>query len=203
MTGDPSTTVSTVASRSAAGVPATTSTTGRSGDWLLNQLPVALRDSGFFARFVSIFQHVGSELLEGIDNIENLPDLSVSPAPAVRWLGSWIGVESIDPSLPEKLQRSIVRGAANTLTRRGTAGGLKDFLELVSGGPAEVEEGGGVWRDGEAPERTAWVKLTVRSTGWLPEAEFVELVKDEIPAHVSAELWVGARLAWDSEGGLS
>jgi hypothetical protein len=33
----------------------------------------------------------------------------------------------------------------------------------------------------------------------LSEPDFVELVRDEIPAHVRAELWVGDRRAWTSE----
>ncbi len=43
----------------------------------------------------------------------------------------------------------------------------------------------------------------MRSTGWLPENEFVALVRDEIPAHVLAELYVGDRLVWSSEGGIA
>jgi phage tail-like protein len=184
-------------------LPAARTPSQRSDTWLLDQLPVSMRDSDFFARFVSIFQELGEGLFAGIDNIENLADLSVTPEPAVRWLGSWIGVESVDPSLPDRLQRSIVRGAAETLGRRGTRGGLQDFLELVSSGPAEVEEGGGIWRSDEAPADTAWVRIRVRSTGWLPENEFVALVRDEIPAHVLAELYVGDRLVWSSEGGIA
>jgi hypothetical protein len=109
-------------------------------------------------------------------------------------------VGAIDPSLPHELQRRIVRSSAQTLTWRGTAGGLQRFLELASGGPAEVSDGGGVWRDGEAPADTAWVRMSVESTGWLPEADFVALVRDEVPAHVRAELHVGARCVWTSDG---
>lgn len=173
----------------------------RSRTWLLDQLPVAMLDVEFFTRFVSIFQRVGSTLLDDADNIDNLPDLSVTPTPAVRWLGSWIGVDSIDPSLPDGLQRSIVRSAAHTLGRRGTAGGLRDFLGLLTGGDADVREGGGVWRDGDAPRDTAWVVLRVATAGWLSEAEFVDLVQDEIPAHVRAELFIGERCVWRSEEG--
>ena len=76
--------------------------------------------------------------------------------------------------------------------------GLERFLELASGAPAEVRDGGGVWRDGEAPADTAWVSMTVQSTGWMPEADFVALVRDELPAHARAELFVGERSIWRS-----
>ena len=173
----------------------------RSPQWLLNQLPVGMLDADFFVRFVSIFQEIGSSLLEDADNIDYLADVSVTPEPLLRWLGSWIGTDTIDESLDEATKRRIVAGAATTLTWRGTVHGLARFLELTSGGPVEVEDGGGVWREGEAPADTAWVRMKVESTGWLAENDFVELVRDEVPAHVRAELYVGERRVWPAEGG--
>jgi hypothetical protein len=35
----------------------------------------------------------------------------------------------------------------------------------------------------------------------MPEADFVALVRDEVPAHVYAELYVGDRRAWPADGG--
>ena len=170
----------------------------RSAQWMLDQLPVGLHNSDFFVRFVSIFQQLGETLLEDADNVTHLPDLTVTPDPVVRWLGSWIGVGSLDPSLPTALQRRIVASAAETLSWRGTHVGLTRFLELTTGGPATVVDGGGVWRDGEAPTDSAWVRMTVASTGWLSEPDFVALVRDEVPAHLRSELWVEDRLVWSS-----
>jgi phage tail-like protein len=171
----------------------------RSSQWLLNQLPVGMLDADFFVRFVSIFQTVGSSMLENADNIDYLTDVTVAPDAMVRWLGSWIGTDTIDPSLEDELQRRIVASAAATLTWRGTVAGLKRFLELSSGGPADVVDGGGVWRDGEAPSDTAWVRMTVQSTGWMDENDFIDLVRDEVPAHVYPELFVGERRIWPAE----
>jgi phage tail-like protein len=180
-------------------LPARVTTARRSPQWLLNQLPVGMLDSDFFVRFVSIFQTVGASLLEDADNIDYLADVTVAPDAMVRWLGSWIGTDAIDPSLEDELQRRIVASAAATLTWRGTVSGLKRFLELTSGGPAEVVDGGGVWRDGEAPTDTAWVRMTVQSTGWMDERDFIDLVRDEVPAHVYPELYVGERRIWPAE----
>jgi phage tail-like protein len=182
-----------------AALPAQRRLAPRDTNWMLNQLPVGMLASEFFVRFVSIFQELGATLLADADNIENVVDLSVAPEELVRWLGSWIGVEAIDPSLPDGLQRRIVASSAQTLAWRGTATGLRRFLELASDGPAGVIDGGGVWRDGDAPADTAWVRMEVDSTGWLPEADFVALVRDEVPAHVRAELHVAGRCIWRSE----
>lgn len=182
-----------------AGVPAQQRRAPRDPNWMLNQLPVGMLASDFFVRFVSIFQELGTSLLADADNIENAIDLTVAPDELVRWLGSWIGIDSIDPSLPDGLQRRIVASSSRTLAWRGTAVGLRRFLELASDGPARVIDGGGVWRDGEAPADTAWVRMEVESTGWLPEADFVALVRDEVPAHVRAELHVADRCVWRSD----
>jgi len=173
--------------------------TARSPTWMLNQLPLGMLDSDFFVRFVSMFQELGETLFADADNVDNFADLSVAPMPAVRWLGSWIGVDGIDASLPDELQRRIVGSTAQTLAWRGTVAGLKRFLELISGGAADVVDGGGVWRAGDTPEDTAWVRMTVASTGWLTEADFIKLVRDEVPAHVRAELVVDGRHVWASD----
>jgi phage tail-like protein len=171
----------------------------RDPNWMLQQLPVAMASEDFFVRFVSIFQHVGGTLLEDADTIDHILDLTVAPPPMVRWLGSWIGLRALDESLPESLQRRIVESAARTLAWRGTAYGLRTYLELITGGPVVVEEGGGIWRTGEAPTDTAWLRLRVESSGMLAEAELVEVVRDEVPAHVRAELYVAGRRLWTTE----
>jgi phage tail-like protein len=170
----------------------------RSPQWMLNQLPVGLLESDFFVRFVSIFQELGSSLLDNADNADNLLDVTVAPPEMVRWLGSWIGVESVDPSLPEELQRLIVAGSARSLRWRGTRHGIEQFLRMTTGGECEVADGGGVWEAGDAPSDVAWVRMSVESTGWLAEQDFVALLRDELPAHVRAQLFVGDRLIWSS-----
>lgn len=165
----------------------------RREDWLLAQLPVGMLDDDFFVRFMGIFQQVGSTLLDSLDNLANTVDCSVAPEPMLRYLASWIGVDAIDPSLPHPVQREIVRASARILSWRGTRRGLQQFLELISGGPAVVEEGGGVYAEGEAPAGSAWARLRVQSTGWMTERDFVQLVRDEVPAHVRLELFVGDR----------
>ncbi len=171
----------------------------RRDDWLLAQLPVGMVEDDFFVRFVSIFQEVATTMLDGVDNLESVLDVSVAPEPMVRWLASWIGVESVDASLPHTLQRQIVQASARMLAWRGTRHGLRQFLELISGAPVEIEDSGGVFAEGGAPLGPPWVRLRVASTGWLSEADFVALVRDEVPAHVAIELWVDERQILPSE----
>ena len=74
----------------------------RRDDWLLGQLPMGMLEDDFFARFVGIFQEVSTTFLDDVDNLDNIVDVTVAPEGVVRWLGSWLGVESIDSSLPHE-----------------------------------------------------------------------------------------------------
>lgn len=174
----------------------------RRSDWLLNQLPLGMLDDDFFVRFVSVFQELATTLMAGADNVPNVVDTTVAPPPVVRYLGSWLGVSSIDPSLPEELQRRLVRQAGRSLAWRGTRRSLEAFLEVLTGSPAEIEETGGISRalptaEAEVPApRPRRVRIRVRSLGWLSEDDFVALVADEIPANVSWELHLGDRQLW-------
>ncbi|MEO9009415.1 MAG: phage tail protein [Nakamurella sp.] len=149
--------------------------------------------SDFFVRFVSIFQEMAESLMDDADQIVHVPDATVTPTPMLSYLASWIDVRTVDPSLPDAVQRVILRSSAKAMAQRGTRRGLEAYLTMLSGSPAEVTDGGGVWSEGEAPEDVAWVQMRVEGTGHLSEDEFVALVRDEIPAHVRAELFVGER----------
>jgi phage tail-like protein len=165
----------------------------RHPDWLVTQLPVGMVQQDFFRRFVSIFQDIATTGQEDIDNLVHVPDPSVAPAPLLPWLGSWVGTPAIDSSLPELVQRDLVRTGSSSLAWRGTHRGLVPFLELVSGGPVRVTETGGIWREGEAPRMPPRVEIRVGSTGWLSDDDLLALVREEVPVNVELVLWVGER----------
>lgn len=168
----------------------------RRSDWLVDQLPPAMLQESFFRRFIEMFQAQADTLMAHADNLAHLPDPRITPPPMLPWLASWIGLESVDGAGSTELQRVVLSTASRTLAWRGTPFGLWTMLELFSGGPAVIEEGGGVWRDGESPVDTAWVIMRVASTGNLSERAFAHLIADEVPAHVRSELWVGDKLIW-------
>lgn len=166
------------------------------GDWLLAQLPMGMLEDDFFTRFVRIFQDVATTYIDGVDNLDHIVDPSVAPMPMVPYLGSWIGQRSIDPSLPDELQRRIVREASTNLAWRGTYRGLVQFLEFLCDGAVEVSENGGVFREGESPEIPARIEIRVESTGWVTTKDFVALVLDELPVHIPAEIFVAGEMVW-------
>jgi phage tail-like protein len=172
--------------------------------WLVEQLPVGMVSDDFFARFVALFEAQADTLMAHADNLEHLPDATVTPLPMVAWLAQWIGLPGLDPSMPGAQQRQMLRVGARALAWRGTRRGLLALLELLSGAPAQVDDGGGVFAEGTAPDDAAWVRIQVASTGGRDDAAFARSIADEVPAHVRVELWVGDREIWPAaarEGG--
>jgi len=168
----------------------------RRGDWLVGQLPLGMLDDDFFVRFVSMFQEVGSSLLDGVDNITNVVDATVAPPAVLPWLASWLGVSWVDSSLPEDVQRRVVRQAGQALAWRGTSRGLQTVLEAVTGADVGIEETGAVRRAGDSLAPQPFVRVTVASTGWLSDEDFVELVADELPVPVQFAVVAGGRQIW-------
>ena len=168
----------------------------RRDDWLLHQLPVAMAEDEFIGRFLSIFQDVADTVVGQIDNLPHAFDVTVAPPTMVRTLGRWIGLDWVDPSLPIALQRRIVREYFSLLRWRGTRRGMQQLLELISEAPAVVEETGGIYAEGESPPGIGHVVLRVASAGWATEPDLLRIVRAELPASVTFELFVGDRPIW-------
>jgi phage tail-like protein len=168
----------------------------RRDDWLVHQLPVGMVEDEFLIRFVSIFQHVADTVLDQVDNLPHAFDPTVAPLPMVRALGGWVGLDWIDPSLPDALQRRIVREYFSMLRWRGTKRGMRQLLELISQAPATVEESGGIYKRDEPSLGIGHVVLRVRTSGWATEADVLRIVRAELPASVTFELYVSERRLW-------
>lgn len=171
----------------------------RRSDWLLQQLPVSMVEDDFLGRFLMIFQSIADTELHQIDTLKHMFDPAVAPDAMVRLMGQWIGVDWIDPSLPDELQRDMVRGYSALVRWRGTRQGLKMLLELVTNGPATVIDNGGVYPEGEAPVTDPHVVLRIESTGWATERDVLRIVRAELPASVTFELFVGDRRLWPTD----
>lgn len=163
---------------------------------LVDQLPAPLAEDPFLRRFLGIFDELSRSVQLDVDGLGHVIDPSVAPPVFVRWLGGWLGIESIDPSSPELRQRELVTAMGRFLWWRGTASGLKGMLELLTGGPVEVVDGGGIHLRGEAPAGTRWARVRVETTGSTTEEHLVSLIRAEVPADVEFELRVGDRRIW-------
>ena len=101
--------------------------------------------------------------------------------------------------MPDELQRRIVLEYSDLIQWRGTARGMRQLLELISGESAVVHDSGGVYLEDDAPPQPPNVKLYVAGTGWATEQDLLRIVRNELPASVTFELHVGARRIWPPE----
>jgi phage tail-like protein len=167
----------------------------RRDDWLLAQLPIGMTEDDFLARFVSIFQHIGSSLLHHADTLGHLSDVAVAPDPMVRAVGSWLGLDWVDPSLPDRLQRLLVAEYARSMVWRGTKVGLQRVLQSVTGAPVTIVDSGGVYAEGEAPDNAPHVVIHLSASQWATDADLHRIVRGELPATVTYELHIAGRPA--------
>ena len=111
-------------------------------------------------------------------------------------MGSWLGVDWIDSSLPERTQREIVRCYADLIRWRGTTYGVTRLLELITEGPVRITDNGGVFAEGEAPGGAPTVLIEARSSGFVAPADLVRIVRDELPANVLFRLLIAGEEYW-------
>lgn len=160
--------------------------------WLVAQLPRVLAQDRFTRRFVSVFEETFDQVRTQIDSLEYYVDLDTAPPEFVRWLGDWLDV-AVDASLPEERQRAIVRQAGRLFARRGTAAGLGGLLEVFTSAEVRVVDGGGTWRQGEAPPNPGRLLVRLSDSGGVPEDQLYRMIAAEVPIGVSFELRLGDR----------
>ena len=168
----------------------------RRDDWLIHQLPVGMIEDDFLVRYLTIFQRMSDTVIEQIDNLPKMFDPDVAPDEMVRTMAEWLGVDWVDSSLPDRTQREIVRRYAELIQWRGTRTGLKMLLELLTDGPVHVRDSGGVFPEGEAPGGPSHVRLDVADAGWNRVDDLIRIVRAEVPASVTFDLWVGDEHVW-------
>lgn len=168
----------------------------RRSDWLAHQLPVGMTDDDFLVRFLSIFQTVSDTVLHQIDTLPHVFDPAVAPDPMVRLMSRWLGIELVDSSLDDAIQREIVREYSKLLAWRGTRAGMQQMLEVITKGQVTVEDNGGVFPEGSAPRTAPHVRISVESTGWATKEDLLIMIRTELPASVTFELTIAGHVVW-------
>jgi phage tail-like protein len=114
---------------------------GHESSRLLRYLPEIYSDHPFLGDFLNIFDAIWQPLERQIDQLHAYVDPRLAPSEFLTWLGTWLDLV-LDENWPEGRRRALIRHAACLYERRGTAGGLRDYLSIYLGVLPEIREDG-------------------------------------------------------------
>jgi phage tail-like protein len=153
-------------------------------------LPVALQEDGLATRLTAGLDDVLAPVIATLDCLSAYVDPRLAPADFLTWLGTWVGV-ALDESWPLDRRRATVAQAVALYRTRGTPGGLRAHLEVLTGGQVEVTDSGGVYWSTTPDSTTATegppalaVRVTDPDRGASDPVVLHELVGSSKPAHV-------------------
>jgi phage tail-like protein len=111
--------------------------------WIRN-LPGLYQDSDeeqadFLKRFLAIQQHVSLQIEEKLESIHTCFDPRETPEAFLPWLASWVAL-GLHEGWTVARRREVIFRAAEMYKLRGTAAGLRLYLQLFAEVDAEVRE---------------------------------------------------------------
>lgn len=152
---------------------------------LLNYLPDIYADghddsgSLFLDGLLRIFDATWAPLARQIDQMYAYFDPRLTPRDFLPWLGTWVDLV-LDENWPEARRRELVAHAAELYRRRGTAGALRDYLEIYTGIRPEILEDGGA-----ANPFQFTVRFHVPPGNLLDQVRIRRIIEQEKPAHTT------------------
>ena len=167
-------------------------------------LPEVYSYDDFMNRFLMMFESFWKPINQQISQVEDYFDPDLTPKSFLPWLASWVGMY-IDETFPKDRIRLLIKSAVPFYHSRGTAQSLKLFLEMYSGGEAEIKEqtahnmvlggvmglGDGIALGTENKPNTVYVTLKaplseLERTGFTEEKyarKISEFIRRIVPAH--------------------
>jgi len=152
-------------------------------------LPAMLQADDFCVRFTEGLDPVLAPVLSTIDNIDSYVDPWLTPVDFLDWLAGWFGIE-LDATWPEERRRALVANALELGRWRGTVLGLAMLVELYTGGPAEIADGGAVVASEDPTEGLPGGEVRTVTVRYTPGPDvdggrLERLVRDFVPAHLA------------------
>jgi phage tail-like protein len=162
-------------------------------------LPALYQEDDFTQRFVSAFDAALAPIFTALDNFPSYLDPWLAPEDFLEWLGSWFGIV-LDESWSPTRRRALVSRAFEFYRMRGTASGLKEQVEVLTGGAVDLHETGGVSSSTTAgaalpgsPNFALLVRVTLDDTATINPARLDALVMAAKPAHVTHKVEIVKR----------
>lgn len=156
-------------------------------------------ESGFTRRFLSIFQRIYERFNEKIGDLPLKFDIRKTDRDMLVTLAQWIGLRCADSFDEERLRR-LLTAASELQSRIGTAGGLKDIVELYTGvrpiilegcDAADEERACSAWKTGNFTRSAFSFAVLLPNYAVSTEDEhktLLKLINEYKPAHMSFRL---------------
>ena len=155
------------------------------------RLPALYLDDDFAQRYTSAFDDVLAPVFATLDSLASYLDPRLAPEDFVDWLAGWVAL-SLDENWSLERRRELVARAVDLHRWRGTARGLAEHLELVTGGEVEIRDSGGcAWSatsGGPLPgddSGVLHVLVQVPDPGEVDPARLEALIAEVKPAHLT------------------
>ena len=162
-------------------------------------LPALYQEDDFTQRFVSAFDAALAPIFAALDNFPAYLDPWLAPEDFLEWLGGWFGIV-LDESWSPTRRRALVSRAFEFYRMRGTASGLKEQVEVLTGGSVDLHETGGVSTSATAgaalpgsPNFALLVRVTVDDPATINLTRLDRLVMAAKPAHVTHKVEIVKR----------
>jgi phage tail-like protein len=88
-------------------------------------------------RFLFVFQHMMTGVVDQIDSLSMLTDPVMSDPKFLPWIASWVSF-ILDQSLPVHQQRELIRRAIRLYRTRGTTSGMEEIVRVLTSAPARI-----------------------------------------------------------------
>ena len=105
----------------------------------LKYLPSIYRDDAVLGQLLMMAESLWGPIERQITDIHHYFDPMVMPLGLLRWYAHWVDL-TLDPRWPEAKQRRLLSSIVSLYRRRGTPGGLAEFLELYTGVKPKIDE---------------------------------------------------------------
>jgi phage tail-like protein len=150
-----------------------------------------LQADEFCVRFTKGLDPILAPILSTIDNVDAYVDPWLTPPDFLDWLAGWFGLE-LDATWPEERRRALVANALELGRWRGTVIGLAMLVELYTGAPAEIEDGGAVVASDDPAEPLPGAQVDAVTVHYVAGAEvdaprLQRLARDAVPAQFAVQ----------------